>query len=142
MGRRYITVEEQQQIIERAKGRCEYCQCPMACSAQPYVFEHIIAVVQGGETSLDKLALACGGCNGHKYTKLEALDSVTREPVTLYHPRHQQWHLHFAWSNDYLSIVGVTPIGRASVETLKLNRPGVVNIRRLLRLAGQHPPTD
>jgi 5-methylcytosine-specific restriction endonuclease McrA len=96
MPRRYITVEEQHQIIERAQSRCEYCQCPMAYSAQPFVFEHITAVVQGGDTSLDNLALDCGGCNGHKYTKVEALDPVTRAPALLYHPRHQQWQDHFA----------------------------------------------
>lgn len=79
MVRRYITVEEQQLIIERAQQRCEYCQCPMAYSAQPYVFEHVIPVVRGGETSLDNLALACGGCNGYKYTKIEAFDVNIRQ---------------------------------------------------------------
>jgi len=142
MVRRYITVEEQQLIIARAKQRCEYCWCPMEYSAQPYVFEHIIPIVQGGETSLDNLALACGGCNGHKYTKVEALDPATRKPALLYHPRVQQWQDHFSWSDDYLEVVGLTPSGRATVETLKLNRPGVINIRRLLRLAGQHPSTE
>jgi len=142
MARRYITVEEQYLIIERAKRRCEYCQCPMAYSAHPYIFEHIVPVIRGGETSLDNLAFACGGCNGHKYTKIEAIDSTTREPALLYHPREQKWQAHFAWSDDYLEIIGLTPIGRATVEALKLNRPGVINIRRLLRLAGQHPPSE
>ena len=142
MVRRYITVEEQQLIIERANQRCKYCQCPMAYSAQPYVFEHVIPVAHGGETSLANLALACGDYNGHKYTKIEALDITTRAPTQLYNPRYQQWQEHFAWSDDYLAMIGLTPIGRATVEALKLNRQGVLNIRRLLRLAGQHPPTE
>lgn len=142
MVRRYITVEEQQLIIERAQQRCEYCQCPMAYSAQPYVFEHVIPVVRGGETALDNLALACGGCNGHKYTKIEAFDVTTHEPTQLYNPRYHRWQVHFSWSDDYLAIIGLTPIGRATVDALKLNRQGVLNIRRLLRLAGQHPPVE
>ena len=30
-------------------------------------------------------------------------------------------------------MIGLTPIGRATIEMLKLNRSGVVNLRRLLR---------
>ena len=34
----------------------------------------------------------------------------------------------------------LTPIGRATVDKLQLNRPGVVNLRAILRDAGEHPP--
>ncbi len=112
----------------------------MAYSTQPFVFEHIIPISRGGETDLANLALACGGCNGHKHAKVESLDPVDQEMVLLYNPRQQQWQDHFAWSEDYLRIVGLTPTGRATVEALKMNRPGVINIRRLLRMAGEHPP--
>lgn len=142
MVRRYIPVEEQQFIMERAKRRCEYCQCPMEYAVQPFVFEHIIPVARGGDTSVDNLAFACGGCNGHKYTKIEALDSATQELTQLYHPRRHQWHEHFAWNDDYLLIIALTPVGRATIETLKMNRTGVINIRRLLRLDGQYPPNE
>ena len=142
MVRRYITVEEQQLVMARANGPCEYCQCPMEYSAQPFVFEHIIPIARGGETSVDNLAFACGGCNGHKHTKVEALDSATQELTQLYRPRRHQWHEHFAWSDDYLLIIALTPIGRATIETLKMNRTGVINIRRLLRLYGQYPPSE
>jgi hypothetical protein len=40
-----------------------------------------------------------------------------------------------------MELVGRTPIGRATVAQLQLNRPGVRNLRRLLRLAGEHPPS-
>ena len=59
MSRRYITVEEQRIIIERANGRCEYCQSLLAYAVQPFVFDHITAVSQGGTTTLENLALAC-----------------------------------------------------------------------------------
>jgi hypothetical protein len=38
--------------------------------------------------------------------------------------------------------IGLTPTGRATVERLQLNREGVVNLRRVLRTIGQHPPMD
>ena len=68
MPRRYITVAEQQQIVERANRRCEYCKSAMDYTSQPFVMEHIIPIAENGETALNNLALACGGCNGHKFT--------------------------------------------------------------------------
>ncbi|HZG40157.1 MAG TPA: HNH endonuclease signature motif containing protein [Nodosilinea sp.] len=140
MPRRYITVDEQRQVIERANRRCEYCKSAMDYAAQSFVMEHIIPVAAGGETALDNLALACGGCNGHKHIKLTGLDPVSQTQVQLFHPRHQTWGEHFAWGADFLQVVGLTPAGRATTNALSLNRPGIVNMRRLLLIAGLHPP--
>lgn len=142
MPKRYVTAAEQQQIIERAERRCEYCKCVMDYSSQPFEIEHITPLVVGGETSLENLALSCGGCNGHKYTKVEALDPVSQTQVPLYHPRQQAWQDHFGWSADYLQMIGLTPVGRATIEALRLNRPGVINLRKLLLMARLHPPDE
>ncbi len=53
-----------------------------------------------------------------------------------------KWSEHFEWSADKLLMVGITPTGRATVKALKLNRPEVVNLRRLTLLTGEHPPLD
>lgn len=140
MYRRYIKIEEQNVIIERARGRCEYCQSWMQYATQSFVFEHIIPISRDGETKLENLALACGGCNQHKHIKVEAPDPVDRKPAPLYNPRRQRWQDHFGWDEDYTHVVGLTPTGRATVEALKINRSGVVNMRNLLRTAGKHPP--
>jgi hypothetical protein len=55
--------------------------------------------------------------------------------VPLYHPRQHSWSDHFAWNEDATIMLGRTPIGRATIERLRLNRPGVVNLRRVLREA-------
>jgi hypothetical protein len=112
----------------------------MDYTSQSFACEHVIPVAKGGETCLDNLALACGGCNGHKATKLEATDPDSEETVVLFHPRQEKWETHFTWSEDALQIVGITTIGRATVRALHLNRAGVVNIRKLLQMAGLHPP--
>jgi hypothetical protein len=140
MPRRYITALEQQQIIDRAGRRCEYCKCPMDYTSQSFVCEHIIPVAKGGQTSLDNLALACGGCNNHKYTKTTAIDPESGSRVALYNPRQDPWQMQFTWSQDTLQIVGITATGRATVEALLLNRLGVINVRRLLLMADLHPP--
>lgn len=39
-------------------------------------------------------------------------------------------------------IEGKTPLSRATIEVLRLNRPGVVNLRRVLVAGGLHPPPE
>ena len=97
-------------------------------------------VAKGGATSLENLALACGGCNGYKYTKQSAIDPTSSESALLYHPRQDVWLEQFAWSEDGLELIGITPTGRATIEALNLNRAGVKNIRKLLIMANLHPP--
>ncbi len=140
MPKQYISVEIQKRVKARANHCCEYCRSPAIYATQPFVYEHIAPLAKGGHTTLNNLAYACGGCNGHKYTKTEAIDPVSGHAVALYNPRTQAWYQHFAWSDDYLHAVGLTATGRATLLALNLNRLGVVNMRRLLLLAGKHPP--
>src|SRR5574341_296938 len=125
MPRTSVTAQERQLIAERAKGRCEYCRCPVDFATQSFSVEHIKPVSLGVETVLDNLALACPGCNGHKYTKIEAPDPVDGALVPLYNPRIQKWRDHFRWNEDLMRIIGVTPTGRATVNALQMNRAGV-----------------
>lgn len=89
---------------------------------------------------MDNLALACPGCNGHKYNKTEAPDPADGELVPLFNPRKQEWQDHFKWNEDFSHVVGLTPTGRATVSALNMNRPGVVNMRLALFVIGSHPP--
>ena len=137
----YVTAAQRRAVFNRAKYRCEYCRTPDAFVSDPFAVEHIIARSKRGLTRLPNLALACSACNSHKYNKVEALDALSQEVVSLFHPRKQRWQDHFAWSEDELLVVGLTPTGRVTIETLQMNHPKMVNLRRLLKLAGLHPPT-
>jgi hypothetical protein len=108
----------------------------------PFAVEHVYPAARGGATTEDNLALACSGCNGHKYDKTEAYDPVTCSVVPLYHPRRDAWREHFIWNEDFTHLIGLTPTGRATVEALCLNREGIINLRWVLFLAGLHPPED
>jgi 5-methylcytosine-specific restriction endonuclease McrA len=66
-----VTAQQKKAVAERAKGCCEYCRSQASFAIQPFAVEHIIPKSQGGETKLDNLALACQGCNNHKYNKIE-----------------------------------------------------------------------
>jgi hypothetical protein len=127
-------------VFDLAGGCCEYCLCQAQFSASPFSIEHVVPRADGGSSDVANLALACMGCNGHKQAAQEAFDPLTGERVRLYHPRRDRWSEHFRWSADYAYVLGITPIGRATVARLHLNRSGVVNLRESLRRLGLHPP--
>jgi 5-methylcytosine-specific restriction endonuclease McrA len=108
----------------------------------PMEVDHIIPESLGGPTEEDNLWLACSLCNTHKGDRLAALDSETDEVVRLFDPRHQIWHDHFTWTTNGERVIGQTPIGRATVIALNLNRPALVRSRRLWVEVGWHPPDD
>lgn len=95
---------------------------------------------RGGTNELDNLALACSGCNGRKYNKLEASDPVTGELAPLFNPRTQLWEDHLCWSEDYSEVIALTSVGRVTIDVLQLNRRGLVNMRHALYQSGKHPP--
>ncbi len=129
-------------MLARACGCCEYCRSQERFSTQTLSIEHIQPRSQGGRTIPANLALACQGCNNHKYNKMRGIDPATGELVPLYHPRKHRWSDHFAWNEDRTLILGLTPTGLATIATLHLNREGVVNLRRALYALGKHPPPE
>ena len=142
------TVEHEQYVL-RGRGNIGIGSQVYAAKAGDVVFipagvphEHIIPKSQGGKTTLENLALACQGCNNHKYNKTEGADPINGQVAPLYHPRKHRWNKHFAWNDDFTLIIGLTPIGRATVESLQLNREGLVNLRKVLYAMGEHPPAE
>lgn len=127
-------------VYERAQSCCEYCTSLTRYSASPFAIDHIIPRSRGGKTVLDNLALICQGCNGSKYNKVTAFDPITNRPVPLFHPRQHQWREHFSWNQPCTHMIGLTPIGRATIGTLQLNRPELLNLRTVLYAIGDHPP--
>ena len=67
MPEKRITSQEKHDVMERAKGCCEYCRSQVRFAMQPFSVEHIVPRSRGGKTELENLALACQGCNNHKF---------------------------------------------------------------------------
>lgn len=130
-----------EQVTQRAKGRCEYCQTP-----QPIVIEmeldHIIPESAGGQTTAENLCLACASCNSFKGAFQTGFDPHTQQELPLYNPRHQRWDEHFQWAVDGAHLIGLTAIGRATINRLHINRELAVQARERWVKAGWHPPTD
>jgi len=142
MPRPRVPAQLKRAVIARARGCCEHCRSQASFAMQSFAVEHIIPLHAEGETVLENLALACEGCNAHKHTKIEAIDPVSGDVAPLFHPRQQRWHEHFRWNAGSTKIFGLTPTGRATVDTLQMNRKGVVNLRRVLYAMGEHPPEE
>jgi len=142
MSEKRATVRQKRVIVERAAHCCEYCLSPADYTNVPFAVEHIVPLHRRGKTTLDNPAYSCMGCNGHKQTKIEALDPWSDTIVPLYHPRKHMWQEHFSWNDDATLILGLTSIGRATIEALQLNRIEVVNLRRVLGMAGEDPPPE
>lgn len=142
MAKKAIPVATRRIVAERAVWCCEYCKSQEQFSPQPFTVDHFVPKSKGGSDDLENLALACQGCNGSKLDKTEALDPVTKTGVPLFNPRMQIWTEHFAWDETFTQILGLTPIGRATVIALKLNRKHLVNLREFLIVFGEHPPRE
>ena len=59
--------------------------------------------------------------NLFKSNHVEAADNETRTTVRLLDPRRDHWDDHFHVDADKGLIIGITPVGRATVERLKMN---------------------
>ena len=128
------------QVAARAANRCEYCLAPEAISPGEFDVEHVWPRMRRGTDELSNLALACGPCNRRKSSSTESIDPDGGSLVRLFNPRRDDWDDHFQFSLETGEIVGRTPIGRATVIRLAMNRPHAVDARLLWTLIGWFPP--
>lgn len=140
MTRPGISAQLRQQVIADAGFRCGYCLSDETVTGAPLSFDHIIPVAAGGLTRRENLWLACRTCNEQKGARTNAGDPETGEVTPIFNPRVQIWSEHFAWSEDGISVIGLTATGRATVVALQLNRNKLQSARRRWVQAGWHPP--
>jgi hypothetical protein len=143
MVRVYVPVDLARRVREAARDRCGYCLSPQHLILGRLQIEHLVPRAKGGATEEANLWLSCPLCNNFKGDRTQASDPETGETCPLFNPRTQSWAEHFRWSDDGLRIIGLTPVGRATVEALHLSDdPDAVTVRSYWILAGWHPPRD
>lgn len=140
MTRKRLSLAVQNQVRQRANFLCEYCHADEKWQYVQFTLDHIIPLKQGGDNSLNNLALACFHCNRYKAASQVAVDPLTQRTVPLFNPRRQSWSQHFIWSTDSLTVIGTSEIGRATLDNLQLNRERIVVIRAADKIANRHPP--
>lgn len=136
----HVPAPLRREIHLAAVGRCAYCRCHEDLMGIPFEIDHIIPLSEHGATIFDNLCLSCPTCNRYKANKRMAIDVVTGHLAALFHPRKQEWGEHFSWTEGGLRIIGKTPTGRATIETLHINRPVLVQLRGYWKVLGLHPP--
>jgi HNH endonuclease len=124
--------------IQRANDRCEYCKIAQAGQVATFHIDHIVPVVANGETIAENLALACVSCSLRKGARQEIEDAQSGIKVLFFNPSQQSWEENFRW--DGVKIIGLTPVGRAMIAALDLNREMMLSIRAEEKLLGTHPP--
>lgn len=137
----YIPAKLRQDVTERAKGFCEYCQADSRIIITMEI-DHIKPESDGGETVSDNLCFSCPSCNGFKHDFQTGIDPDNHTEIPLYNPRQQRWSEHFKWDESGTQLIGLTPVGKATIMRLKINRKEVVIARQRWVAAGWHPPSD
>lgn len=133
-----VVGELRRTVVERAAGYCEYCRLHQSLVASAHQIDHVIAEKHGGPTTLENMALSCMTCNLRKASDVASFDPESGDLFRLFHPRMQTWSEHFAL--DGPRIVGLTPVGRTTVEFLQLNSFERLIERTELIEAGVYPP--
>ena len=142
MSSAHIPQSLRRRVANQARYRCGYCLSQEAVVGSPMELDHLFPRSLGGPSVEGNLWLTCSLCNEHKGARIAGVDPETGLLVRLFNPRHQVWQEHFAWTDSGTRIAGKTAIGRATVEALELNRPSLVESRRIWVEAGWHPPAD
>jgi 5-methylcytosine-specific restriction endonuclease McrA len=134
---RSISRELERVVRNRAGHRCEYCHLPQTCTNFKLPIDHIIAIQHRGVTAADNLARCCGPCNRHKGPNVSGVDHGTGALIPLFNPRTQRWEEHFRWSSTLL--MGLTDVGRTTVDVLAINAPDRITARVALIDSGDFP---
>jgi hypothetical protein len=73
-------------------------------------------------------------CNAFKGPNVAGYDPESDSLQPLFNPRQDAWSEHFAWDGPKLK--GLTPIGRTTIDVLRINQSERVEHRRLAIAAG------
>ncbi len=92
---------------------------------------HVEHINPTGNDHPDNLCLACSSCNLSKWKATSAPDPLSKETTPLFNPRQQEWLDHFDWTEGGAIVAGKTPIGRATVDRLKMNIDRIITARRI-----------
>jgi len=135
----HIPANVRRRVLAAARDQCAFCRSEERLMGVTFEIDHIVPQLKGGKTSIDNLCLCCPSCNRHKAAKTQAVDLITGTQASLFHPIFDRWSEHFAWSKDGALVLGLTPVGRATIDALKMNRLQMLELRKYWLANGNHP---
>ncbi len=133
----YVSADVRRLVVLRANGLCEYCLIHENDTYLGCQVDHIISEKHGGPTDSENLAYARASCNRAKGSDLGSIAPSTGELTRLFNPRTDHWVDHFLLHG--LLIEPRTPIGEATIQTLRLNESERILERQALCQVGRYP---
>ena len=135
----YVPLSLRKRVHSHFFECCGYCRTQESLTVVTFEVEHIIPRSMGGSTEFENLCLACPSCNRFKSNRVHGV-SESGHDCRLFHPHKDHWLEHFDWSFNGTLIVGLTDVGQATIQLLRMNRPQLIEVRSLWVLLGKHPP--
>ena len=129
-GRHDSAGDSQSTVAKGVHRRCEYCHAPEWICGYCFHIEHIWPKALHGSDEARNLAITCISCNLHKWRHVTGIDPRDETEHRLFHPRADSWDDHFCWATDGVTLVGRTPLGRATIGRLKMNSETRLEARR------------
>jgi hypothetical protein len=127
-------------VTERAHCRCEFCTIHQDDDpVLRFQVDRVVPGQHGGEYTPENTALACHRCNQKKGPNLAGIDPQDGSMQPLFNPRRDDWSTHFAFEGPV--VVGLTPIGRATIGTLGINDARQLKLRDALGYPHNLPNT-
>ncbi len=123
-----ITPRIRAAVREAYGRRCGYCGVLEVWVGGELEIDHFRPVVCGGTDALDNLVYACTICNRFKGDYWPMPNAP--ETLRLLHPMQDDVAAHLLETADG-RLIGLTPRGWFHIERLHLNRPQLIELRRL-----------
>lgn len=126
-----IDAETRASVREAYGHRCGYCGVSEVWVGGRLEIDHFRPLRYGGADTPDNLIYACTICNRFKSDYWPVED--TPDNLRLLHPGKDDLNLHVSEATDG-RLIGLTPRGWFHIDRLHLNRPLLIELRRLRRL--------
>jgi HNH endonuclease len=101
--------------------------------------DHVVPQASAGGDVPENLALCCKSCNIRKSDHISGIDRESREETVLFDPRRDAWNEHFDFDAGRFQLLGRTPIGRATIDRLRMNTSYQIEARKYWVEAGLYP---
>jgi hypothetical protein len=112
---------------------------PEIITGGPFEVDHIVPQASAGGDERENLALCCKSCNMRKSDHISGVDPESREKTVLFNPRQDTWNEHFDFDAGRFQLLGRTPIGRATIEQLRMNTSYQIEARKYWVEVGLYP---
>jgi hypothetical protein len=86
-----------------------------------------------------KSRFACPAADMRKGDHISGIDPESREETALFNPRQDAWSEHFDFDAGAFQLPGRTPVGRATIDQLKMNTSYQIEARKYWVAADLYP---